>query len=67
LRSFETIVSLIAPTTTSTGLKVHAELNTDSYQAGLKVTDQELDQIKIRRDKFRGDWNYEIQPRILSS
>ena len=36
LRSFETIVSLIAATTTSTGLKVHAELNTDSYRAGLK-------------------------------
>jgi transposase len=67
LRSFETIVSLIAATTTSTGLKVHAELNTDSYQPGLKVSDQELAQIKIRRDKFRGDWNYEIQPRNLLS
>src|SRR5580658_5889097 len=65
LRSFETIVSLIAATTTSTGLKVHAELNTESYQPGLKVSDQELAQIKIRRDKFHGDWNYEIQPRIL--
>jgi transposase len=63
LRSFETIVSLIAATTTSTGLKVHAELNTESYRAGIKVTDQELAQIKIRRDKFHGDWNYEIQPR----
>ena len=65
LRSFQTIVSLIAATTTSTGLKVHAELNTESYQAGLKVSDQELAQIRIRRDKFHGDWNYEIQPRNL--
>jgi hypothetical protein len=63
LRSFETIVSLIASTTTSTGLKVHAELNTESYQAGIKVSDQELARVKIRRDKFHGDWNYEIQPR----
>jgi len=63
LRSFETIVSLIASTTTSTGLKVHAELNTESYQAGIKISDQELAQVKIRRDKFHGDWNYEIQPR----
>jgi transposase len=63
LRSFETIVSLIAATTTTTGLKVHAELNTKSYQAGIKVSDQELAQIKIKRDKFHGDWNYEIQPR----
>jgi transposase len=66
LRSFQTIVSLIAATTTSTGLKVHAELNTESYPAGLKVSHQELSQINIRRDKFHGDWNYEIQPRILS-
>ena len=65
LRNFQTIVSLIAATTTSTGLKVHAELNTESYQAGLKVSDQELAQIRIRRDKFHGDWNYEIQPRNL--
>ena len=65
LRSFETIVSLIAATTTSTGLKVHAELNTKSYQPGLKVSDHELAQIKLRRDRFHGDWNYEIQPRNL--
>ena len=63
LRSFQTIVSLIAATTTSTGLKVHAELNTESYPAGLRGPDQELAKIKIRRDKFHGDWNYEIQPR----
>jgi transposase len=63
LRSFQTIVNLIAATTTTTGLTVHAELNTEAYQAGIKVSDQELAQVKIRRDKFHGDWNYEIQPR----
>jgi hypothetical protein len=62
LRSFETIVNLIAATSTSTGLKVHAELDTESYTAGIKVSDQELAQINIRRDKFHGDWNYEIHP-----
>jgi transposase len=67
LRSFATIVSLIAATTTSTGLKVHAELNTESYRAGIKVSDQQLAQINLRRDKFHGDWNYEIQPRIPST
>jgi len=67
LRSFETIVSLIAATTTSTGLRVHAELNTETYPAGIKVPDQAFAQIKIRRDKFHGDWNYEIQPRAPTS
>ena len=65
LRSFETIVSLIAATTT-TGLKVHAELNTETYQAGIKVSDEELERINIHRDKFHGDWNYEIRPRSAS-
>jgi hypothetical protein len=63
LRSFETIVNLIAGTTTATGLKVQAELNTQTYPAGIKVSDQQFDQVKLRRDKFHGDWNYEIQPR----
>jgi transposase len=63
LRSLETIVNLIATTTTSTGLKVQAELNTHSYPAGIKVSDWQLEQVNIRRDKFHGDWNYEIQPR----
>ena len=62
LRSFQTIVNLIAATTTKTGLKVHAELNTETYQSGIKVSDAELAQVKLRRDKFHGDWNYEIQP-----
>ena len=62
LRSFQTIVNLIAATTTKTGLKVHAELNTDTYQSGIKVSDADLARVKIRRDKFHGDWNYEIQP-----
>jgi len=66
LRSFQTIVNLIAATATTTGLKVHAELNTEAYPAGIKVSDQELAQVKIRRDKFHGDWNYEIQPRKLT-
>lgn len=63
LRSFQAIVNLIAATTTTTGLKVHAELNTEAYQSGIKVSDEELALVEIRRDKFHGDWNYEIQPR----
>src|ERR1700704_4274685 len=67
LRSFQAIVNLIAATTTTKGLKVHAELNTEAYQSGIKVSDDELALVKIRRDKFHGDWNYEIQPRNLVS
>jgi transposase len=62
LTTFQTIVSLIAATTTATGLKVHAELDQAIYQPGIKITDDELERVKIRRDKFHGDWNYQILP-----
>ncbi|HEY3936273.1 MAG TPA: ISAzo13 family transposase [Bryobacteraceae bacterium] len=62
LISFQTVVSLIAATTTATGLKVHAELDPGAYQSGIKITDKEFETLKIRRDKFHGDWNYEILP-----
>jgi transposase len=63
LISLQTIVSLIAATTTATGLRVHSELDTASYESGIKVSDQEIAQLKLRRDRFHGDWNYEIHPR----
>ena len=59
LRSFETIVSLIAATTTSAGLSVHAELDSRTYQAGIKLSDEDMAQVNMLRDKFHGDWNYE--------
>jgi len=60
--SFEVIVNLIAATTTTKGLKVHAELDSGTYPAGTKIDDQELAGVRLRRDKFHGDWNYEIHP-----
>jgi hypothetical protein len=42
-----------------------SELNTEAYVAGIKVYDQAFAQIKIRRDRFHGDWNYEIHASIL--
>jgi hypothetical protein len=63
LTSLQVIVSLIAGTTTRTGLKVHAEIDGRSYPAGIKVPDAEMDLINLRRDEFHGEWNYEILPR----
>jgi hypothetical protein len=44
-------------------LKVHAEIDDHSYPAGIKVPDEETAKINLRRDKFHGEWNYEILPR----
>jgi transposase len=63
LVSLAVIVSLIAATRTTTGLKVHSELDTRAYAKGLKVSDQEIAQLNLHRDQFHGEWNYEIHPR----
>jgi hypothetical protein len=63
LTSLKVIVSLIAGTTTRKGLKVHAQMDDRPYPAGIKVADAEMAQIRLRRDEFHGEWNYEIMPR----
>jgi len=56
-------VNLIGNTTTRTGLEIQAELDTNSYQTGIQVTDEELAAVRITRDEFHGEWNYTISPR----
>ena len=63
LVSHEVIVNLIANTTTKKGLKVRAELDTNRYETGVKVTDTQLAAVRIRKADFHGDWNYIILPR----
>jgi len=64
LVSYEVIVSLIAATTTTTGLQVHCELDANAYPAGRKVTDEELATVQLERDAFHGEWNYTIHPTL---
>jgi len=62
LRDYETIVQLIARTTTAKGLKVTCRLDRRKYPTGRKVTDEEMKQLNLERSKFHGDWNYIIRP-----
>ena len=62
LVSHEVIVNLISATTTQTGLKVRAELDTNSYAPGAKVSKKQIEEINIRPDSFHGEWNYTIRP-----
>jgi hypothetical protein len=62
LRDYETIVQLIARTTTAKGLKVTCRLDRRKYPTGRKVTDEEMKQVNLERSKFHGDWNYTIRP-----
>lgn len=63
LINYETVVNLIAGTTTTTGLKVSCRLDLRKYQTGRKVSEEEWSEIDLLRDDFHGDWNYTIRPR----
>jgi transposase len=65
LVSLQTIVRLIAATTTETGLQVRCEVDPKTYPAGVKVTDREMDVIALEPHSFHGDWNYTIRPNTL--
>ncbi len=62
LTSYRVIVELIAATTTRTGLRVEADVDTGDYPLGQRVTDAELAAIRLDRHEWHGDWNYTIRP-----
>jgi len=59
------IINLIGTTKTKTGLRVHAMVDSNQYQTGIKVSDEEMKLINLSKDKFHGDWNYVIKPNSL--
>jgi transposase len=62
LVSHAVVVNLIGSTHTRTGLRVQAELDTNTYPKGIKVTDQEIESVQLKKDRFHGEWNYTISP-----
>ena len=62
LASRAAVVNLIANTTTRTGLRIRSELDENEYPPGTKVTDEQMAELSLARDKFHGDWNYMISP-----
>lgn len=66
LMNYETIVRLIATTTTAAGLQVTCTLDRRKYAVGKKVSDAEMKALRIVKDKFHGEWNYTIRPHPLA-
>jgi hypothetical protein len=66
LVSYAVILSLIAATTTQIGLTVERSLDTNSYPAGVTVSDAAMATIRLQRDAFHGEWNYTIAPHNTS-
>jgi len=63
LVSHEVIINLIAATTTSAGLRVRSQLDTNRYPAGVRVSEKQMAEINLHRDNFHGEWNYTLLPR----
>lgn len=67
LLDYETIVKLIARTTTAKGLQVSCRLDRRKYPTGRIVTDEEFAKVNLTKNSFHGDWNYTISPSVLKS
>lgn len=63
LVSREVVVNLIGHTTTKTGLAIRSALDENHYPTGREVTDQQMEDLSITREKFHGEWNYTLKPR----
>lgn len=67
LITHQVIVDLIAATSTKSGLKVRAQVDSNLYPAGIKVSKLQFAAISLERDEFHGEWNYKISPRLPSN
>ena len=67
LETIEIIVSLIASTTTKEGLSVRCQVDPNTYDKGIRVTDDELESLNIVHDAWHGEWNYVVYPQPTAS
>src|SRR5674536_275191 len=64
LETHEVVVETIAATTTKTGLTIQACLDENTYDKGIKITDQQMRAFEashLQRHEFHGDWNYTVR------
>jgi len=62
LESLEAVVNLIGSTTTSTGLRVRAGLDRRRYKMGIAISPDQMENLRLRPTRARGEWNYRIEP-----
>ncbi len=60
LTSYQTIVELVAGTSTTSGLTVHAERDLGYYPTGTKISDSQLAALPIQPNEWHGEWNYTL-------
>ena len=62
LVSYEVVLGFIGDTTTDTGLKVQAVLDTGKYELRKKPTEEQMKHVHLRSHKCHPEWNYTIEP-----
>jgi hypothetical protein len=63
LETHQVVVNLVSSTRTEEGLEVHCRLDSKDYPKGRKISKAEMECLRIKRNAFHGEWNYEILPR----
>jgi len=63
LISVEAVVTLIGSTTTTAGLRIICVKDERAYELGVKVSDEDLVNLKIKNEPTCPTWNYLISPR----
>ena len=65
LWDYEAVINLIGATRTDSGLRVKAVLDTNEYETGISISDEQMEELRIRRHKTHPAWNYTLTPRSL--
>jgi len=60
LVSRRAVVQLIGSTTTEAGLKIKAAIDTNKYESGIKISEEEMQAVRLTPNAFHGEWNYTI-------
>ena len=66
LTSYQTIVELVAGTSTASGLTVHAERDLGYYPTGTKISDAQLAALPLQANEWHGEWNYTLASQPLN-
>lgn len=62
LKDYETILNFIRTTTTDTGLRCRAILDTAIYPTRIKISQEQKDLIRLQKRKVLPQWNYTVYP-----
>lgn len=62
LESFETVLKYLRTTKTSTGLRVKAHYVRKKYETGERISDTQMEEIRIEKHEILSEWSYNLTP-----